>query len=294
MLLLTNHSIDSGKRKRTSEKPTNRDSTKKRLQKDTSNDAKATGSGQTINTSTTVATTKTTHAATEKRLLKKHFSGTVTVGLTGAREGDILQGCAPDTNNVILRVERGIMEAPYCIRQAVEAQVGRDTIIQRMAQQFGLSNATAAMRYNDCPVSDGNTPNAQPLGKACSHTACDCEPAARFVILNQGVWQEYAQEHGKEDALEEMVQQKRPVCYRDVLELLQTKGQPGGKTLVLRPKLFRIVLGPVVLAETDPRLNDIEGIGPTHVSRHWAHWSVHQCWHFREKVSNHFWVYYRL
>ena len=30
------------------------------------------------------------------------------------------------------------------------------------------------------------------------------------------------------------------MCWRDVLRLMQTAGQPGGKVLILRPRLFEV------------------------------------------------------
>ncbi|CAB9519679.1 expressed unknown protein [Seminavis robusta] len=186
-----------------------------------------------------------------KRLTKKHFNGTITVAITGAREGDMVEGCAADTQNVVLRVEQGTISAPAGIRRSVEAHEGRDAVVQMMAKQFGMSVSQANMRYNDCPVIE-NVRNSQPLGQACTHsdTTCDCEPAARFVILNQGVWQNFAEEHGHGEQLKEMVQRGLVVCYKDILRTMQTPGQPGGKTLILRPKLFKICVGPVTVDET--------------------------------------------
>ena len=37
-----------------------------------------------------------------------------------------------------------------------------------------------------------------------------------------------------------MVEERRSVCWRDVLRLMQTAGQPGGKVLILRPRLFEV------------------------------------------------------
>ena len=37
-----------------------------------------------------------------------------------------------------------------------------------------------------------------------------------------------------------MVEERRSVCWRDVLRLMQTPGQPGGKVLILRPRLFEV------------------------------------------------------
>ena len=125
----------------------------------------------------------------------------ITVGLTGARAGDILNGCSEDTTNVVLRIDTGTIAAPLIIRDSVEHDVGRDNIIAAVAKHFGItSTAAAEMRYDDCPVSE--QPNHAPLGQGCSHTigadgqSCGCKPAARFTILNQGVWQQFADKHG--------------------------------------------------------------------------------------------------
>eukprot|EP01043_Picozoa_sp_COSAG02_P007537 COSAG02_NODE_227_length_28153_cov_11.662294_9_plen_1195_part_00 len=48
--------------------------------------------------------------------------------------------------------------------------------------------------------------------------------------------------------------ERRSVCYRDVLSLMHTPGQPGGKLLILRPRLYKIVPGPAALTANDPRL----------------------------------------
>ena len=124
----------------------------------------------------------------------------ITVGLTGARAGDILHGCSEDTANVVLRIDTGTIAAPLIIRNSVEHEVGRDNVIAAVAKHFGIaSTAAAEMRYDDCPVSE--QPNHAPLGQGCSHTinangqSCGCKPAARFTILNQGVWQQFANEH---------------------------------------------------------------------------------------------------
>lgn len=125
----------------------------------------------------------------------------ITVGLTGARAGDILNGCSDDTANVVLRIDTGTIAAPLIIRRSVEDEVGRDNVIAAVAKHFCIaSTAAAEMRYDDCPVSE--QPNHAPLGQGCSHTIgadgqnCRCKPAARFTILNQGIWQQFADEHG--------------------------------------------------------------------------------------------------
>ena len=127
----------------------------------------------------------------------------ITVGLTGARAGDILNGWCDDTANVVLRIDTGTIAAPAVIRRSVEHEVGREKVIASVAKHFGIATAAAEMRYNDCPTSE--QPNHAPLGQGCHHhvgavdgdkDGCGCEPAARFTILNQGVWQQFADEHG--------------------------------------------------------------------------------------------------
>ena len=56
------------------------------------------------------------------------------------------------------------------------------------------------------------------------------------------------------DQLEAMVSERRSICYRDILSLMHTPGQPGGKLLILRPRLYKIVPGPSALSANDPRL----------------------------------------
>ena len=99
---------------------------------------------------------------------KENRSVPITVGLTGARAGDILNGCSDDTANVVLRVDTGTIAAPSIIRRSVEHEVGRDKVIAAVAKHFSIaSTAAAEMRYDDCPVSD--QPNHAPLGSGCSH-----------------------------------------------------------------------------------------------------------------------------
>lgn len=187
----------------------------------------------------------------------KSSSVDINVGLTGARAGDILHGCGEDTANVILKIDSGgIVYAPSIVRRTVEDEVGHDNVLSSFAKHFGLSVAAAKLRYDDCPEAD--TPNHCPLGQGCSHGSnmCDCEPAARFIILNQGIWQHFASVHGNDEELEEMVREGRSVCYRDVLKLMHTAGQPGGKLLILRPRLFKIVAGPLEVKMDDARLKD--------------------------------------
>ena len=184
----------------------------------------------------------------------------MTVGMTGARAGDTLRGVegmsSGDTANVLLRLKTGVVDAPGIIRRTIEDEIGREAVVAAFAKHFGISNSVAALRYADSPV-DVDAANHRALGSGCNHSLdaeCDCEPAATFTILSQGAWQEFAEAHGNGESLRAMVEEGRHVCWRDVLQLMQTPGQPGGKTLILRPRLFEIVCAPCALAADDPRL----------------------------------------
>eukprot|EP00746_Dinoflagellata_sp_MGD_P007999 gnl/MRDRNA2_/MRDRNA2_115939_c0_seq1.p1 gnl/MRDRNA2_/MRDRNA2_115939_c0~~gnl/MRDRNA2_/MRDRNA2_115939_c0_seq1.p1 ORF type:complete len:1300 (-),score=258.95 gnl/MRDRNA2_/MRDRNA2_115939_c0_seq1:153-4052(-) len=188
----------------------------------------------------------------------------ISVGLTGARAGDILHGLASsssgDTANVVLRLDSGLVCAPAIIRRSIEAEVGKDKLIASIARHFSCSKASAELRLNDFPTTE--QPNHQPLGSGCSHGIdenCSCEPAARFTILSQGKWQEFADAHGHGEELQRMVEERRSVCWRDVLRLMCTPGEPEGKKLVLRPRLFAIQTGPSRVAANDKRLQNTDG-----------------------------------
>lgn len=183
----------------------------------------------------------------------------LTVGITGARAGDVLRGVedasSGDVANVVLRLVSGTVSAPSIIRRSVEAEVGREALIAAVAKHFGESRAAATLRYNDFPQTE--VPNHQPLGSGCSHGVeenCSCPPAATFVIVSQGVWQSFADQHGNGEELQAMVEERRTVCWRDVLKLMYTPGLPEGKKLILRPRLFEIVAGPEQLPATHPEV----------------------------------------
>eukprot|EP00435_Cladocopium_sp_Y103_P057265 s1592_g19.t1 len=184
----------------------------------------------------------------------------LTVGLTGARCGDLLRGLDEASNgdvaNVVLRLVTGQVAAPAIIRRSVEAELGRDALLAAVAKHFGISRAAAELRYNDFPSAE--CPNHQPLGSGCSHGIeedCTCAPMASFVIVSQGVWQNFAEQHGNGAELQAMVSERRVVCWRDVLKLMYTPGLPEGKKLILRPRLFEIVAGPEEVLPSDPALS---------------------------------------
>ena len=186
----------------------------------------------------------------------------VSVGLTGARAGDVLRGVVSDnvsgsdTANVVLRIDSGTVHAPGIIRRSVEDTAGRERVVAAFAKHFGMSVSAAEMRYEDCPV-DEACANHKPLGSGCHHSheeGCSCAAAATFTILSQGVWQDFADAHSHGDTLRAMVADGRSCDWRDILQLMHTPGQPGGKTLVLRPRLFEIAVAPIALRPDDPRV----------------------------------------
>lgn len=185
------------------------------------------------------------------------------VGMTGARAGDLVRGVAGmssgDTANVLLRIDTGEVAAPGIIRRTIEDELGRDAVVVAFAKHFGVSHSAATLRYADCPV-DEEAANHRALGSGCNHSPdaespCTCEPRAKFTILSQGVWQDFAEAHGNGAQLRAMVEEGRSVCWRDVLCLMQTAGQPGGKTLILRPRLFEVAVAPTAISDDDPRLS---------------------------------------
>eukprot|EP00913_Durusdinium_trenchii_P007502 g7051.t1 len=53
--------------------------------------------------------------------------------------------------------------------------------------------------------------------------------------------------------MQAMVEERRVVCWRDVLQLMYTPGLPEGKKLILRPRLFELVAGPQILSVVDEK-----------------------------------------
>ena len=153
-------------------------------------------------------------AAVRKQYRKGHAAQILlSVGLTGARVGDLLRGLehasGGDVMNVVLRVVSGVISAPAIIRRSAEAEFGREALIEAVAKHFGISRAAAELRYDDFPTSE--LPNHQALGSHCSHGVeenCSCS-CASFVILSQGVWQNFAEQHGNGGELQRLRPNKK-------------------------------------------------------------------------------------
>ena len=77
----------------------------------------------------------------------------LSVGITGARCGDLLRGLPEASNgdvaNVVLRLVAGQVAAPQIIRRSVEAELGRDALLAAVAKHFGISRAAAELRPGD-------------------------------------------------------------------------------------------------------------------------------------------------
>ena len=76
---------------------------------------------------------------------------TMSVGITGARAGDLLRGVpgmsSGDTANVLLRLDTGEVKAPGIIRRTLEEELGRDVVVAAFAKHFGISHSAAAVLW---------------------------------------------------------------------------------------------------------------------------------------------------
>eukprot|EP00957_Ditylum_brightwellii_P069195 5254134-Ditylum_brightwellii.AAC.1 len=97
-----------------------------------------------------------------------------------------------------------IVYAPSIVCCTVKDEVGHDNMLSSFVKHFGLLVAAAKLQYDNYPELD--VPNHCPLGQDWSHGSnmCVCEPAAYFVILNQGILQNLASFHENDEELEEM------------------------------------------------------------------------------------------
>ena len=92
----------------------------------------------------------------------------LTVGITGARAGDIVEGSAVDTVGVVLRVVRGICLAPDKLKETLD----QAEVVSAVARKFAMSTARAEQWVADIPSSNVTSrgkrrPNHQPLGCGC-------------------------------------------------------------------------------------------------------------------------------
>lgn len=161
--------------------------------------------------------------------------------LTGARQGDIIEGTHPDeTNGTLLKVAEGFL--PASIEEIVKFD--RDDFIGALGKQFNESPPFATLRYDDILKSSKEVQGkVSRIGSApgCNckdFEACSCPSTAKFVILQPGVWSDFAENAGHLEELDHIVKEERIVTAMDILPLM------GRKVLILRPVLFKVSTGP--------------------------------------------------
>jgi hypothetical protein len=199
----------------------------------------------------------------------------VHVGLTGAREGDMLAGTTADTMHVLLRVHSGHVLAPTCWTEEAEALWSREELLEALARHAGIFGADWRVETEALMAARPTVAgvNHLPMGASCHHNIhldCDCPATATFTVVCQGQWQEFADHHGHGQELQYIVDGQTPVTWRQILALFRTKGQssgPGGavnKDLLLRTTLYKVVPGPRPIAPGAPAISGLlAGPSPT-------------------------------
>jgi hypothetical protein len=184
----------------------------------------------------------------------------LTVALSGAEVGDVLQGLHKDTQNVRLRVAEGAVAPHARHRAAFETTLaGGAALVQLFKRHFHTSDAVAtqmiAARVPRKQDGGGAIGATCPPRHATIEGGCHCAVEARFQILQPGVWIEFAEEaeHGAE--MRAIVDECRIVAPNDILRLV------GKKLLIMRGSLFEVVNGPQQLAAPPP----VDSPHPLHV-----------------------------
>ena len=200
---------------------------------------------------------KRTSASTTKTSNRPAPLPDIHAGITGARCGNVLRGSG-DASDVLLRIVDGTAYAPACWTKETIEKHGDARFLKAVVDHLGCSFAHASLAVGDFAVWHGDkpAPNHLPLGAGCAHhitEACECPATARFVVISQGRWQQWAEDHGHGAELEAIVAEQRPVTWKDILGLMHTPLKAGGKLLACRVALFEVVRGPATVAETDPR-----------------------------------------
>lgn len=154
---------------------------------------------------------------------------TLSLLLTGAREGDIIEGFQKDTMGTVLRIVKGDIPVEM---EAVE-QLKKEDFIKLLAKQFNESPPMAEQRYKDLPGL--NDPEKR---KKHDHLG-----GCTFEILQPGVWSTFAEDAGKADEFNDIIVNNTPITYKDILPLV------GVKTLIMRHSLFKLAGGPTVINE---------------------------------------------
>ena len=172
----------------------------------------------------------------------------------------MLRGCADDTRNVLLRVVGGAAPALSCWQADAVKLFGQETVDRETASHLRIAGPAWRHDLDEWrsarPTAD--TVNHLPLGAGCPHdvvAGCQCPAAARFTVVCQGRWQEWAEQHGNGAEMERLVENQTPVEWRDILNLVRTPGVAKGKTLLLRATLYALVPAPRQLDPTTPAID---------------------------------------
>ena len=184
----------------------------------------------------------------------------LTVALTGALTGQILRGRDDKSTiysckKVVLEVAEGYVPAYGYITK----HVNDEELIRAYMQNYKISRDEAKIDVKERKIGFQSVNRSLPIGSSCEsfdgfHSVwgkngtpfkkgptCSCK-SAKFIIIQPGVWMDVAMEHGTDEILMSYVKNKTKVEWRQILQLF------GKHTLMLRPTLLCIKLGPKIIA----------------------------------------------
>lgn len=187
----------------------------------------------------------------------------LTTSLTGAKEGDILEGVVRPTGDndsvgVVLQIVKGFIPASTVISHSVDGVDGTK-LIDAYIRDYGISDAVAKLAIKNRIMSPNETDNAHSIGSGCPDSGgehsvygdskgkiCTCAHQALFQILQPGAWADIADEFGNKEKLMEYIIDGTVVTWRQILQLF------GNKSLMLRSRLFSVGVGAHIISNPDP------------------------------------------
>lgn len=169
----------------------------------------------------------------------------ISVALTGAHEGAILSGIHDDSKDTLLKVVKGAICSVPCFTRNIDEK----EFVRAISRKYNISHDAAEQRIRMFPAPEEDRDNAHPLGRVCRHQvqdkSCECEPEAWLQILQPGALQQHADDAGFGEQMEHAVRTQRTLTWRDILMMM------GRKTLVLRPRLYEVVVGPTPVSNDE-------------------------------------------
>ena len=172
--------------------------------------------------------TRKVGAGKKEKKDKPQKEETLSLKLTGAREGDTIEGMAPDTTGTVLRLMKGNIP----VDATLVAELTTDDFIVRLAKQFNESHSMARQRYSDLPGLHDTTKKKQDNLGGCT-----------FQILQPGIWTTFAENVGFADEFNAIVLNKTAVTSTDILRWV------ANKKLIMRHDLFKLSSGPRLVAQ---------------------------------------------